>query len=76
MLKDLPPKRTLEVVSFQRELGEEELKSWFRVAGKIRKVVLGKQDAMVGGEKKRVYFGLVVYKNEKDLQMAFTPDLV
>lgn len=37
---------------------------------------MGKQDAIVAGQKKRVYFGLVVYKNEKDLQMAFTPDLV
>jgi hypothetical protein len=42
LLEDLPPKRTLEVVSFQRDLMENELKTWFRIAGKIRKVVMGR----------------------------------
>ena len=37
---------------------------------------MGKQNAVINNEKQKVYFGLIVYKNEKDLRMAFEPDLI
>ena len=37
---------------------------------------MGKQNTIIKDQKQKIYFGLIVFKNEKDLRMAFEPDLI
>ncbi|KAL4456875.1 hypothetical protein ABPG74_014513 [Tetrahymena malaccensis] len=72
----VPEHRTLQIINFDRPFEDEQVKKWFKVMGKLRQVYTGSyKNKKAQGIAKKIYFGLVVFKNEFDMTKCFDNDL-